>query len=358
MKKILLNKNKYIQYLLIALVWLLIFTTPLLSGNFEEGIKWDHIYSIWTNDLLLFFIFLINRIALMPHLFLKKKIKTYFLTLILVIAVFSAISYFGFDRENPGNEGFTPLQLEMTGHQPPPPNRGPAEPIPPYVNLLIMSVLFIGFDSSLIFFSKWMKSEQDKLKIEAESVQYKMDFLKNQISPHFFMNTLNNIHALITLDAEKAKEALISLSQMMSYMLYESQVQNIPLKQEFTFVKSYVDLMKLRFPNEIDLRLDFPKKVPDVSIPPLLTISFIENAFKHGISYDKPSFIHILYKIEESQLLLHVENTNHQQKTGGKNYGIGLVNVRKRLDLIYGNRYKLITDDSKDRFIVDLKIPL
>ena len=118
-----------------------------------------------------------------------------------------------------------------------------------------------------------------------------------------------NQHALIDIDREKAKDAIIKLSQMMDYMLYESKSQRISLKQEMDFTRSYVNLMRLRITDEVDLKLQIPDTLPQIQIPPLLSISFIENAFKYGISYQSPSFIHICVNVSNGQFVFKVENS-------------------------------------------------
>ena len=260
----------------------------------------------------------------------------------------------------PDIHGFTPpppIEENIQGVRPPI-QHGAPESIPPFANLFIMSVLLVGFDSGLIFFSKWMIAEQNKLKAEKESIANKMAFLQNQISPHFFMNTLNNIHALVDIDTEEAKAAIIRLSKMMDYMLYDSQTSTIALSKELEFVKSYVELMKLRITDEIDMVLDIPEIIPQIKIPPLLTISFIENAFKYGISYENPSFIYIRYQILENQLNFQVANSMHEQNKAREKSGIGIENTQKRLELLFGDSFDLKITTVKNIFKLNLSIPL
>ncbi len=217
----------------------------------------------------------------------------------------------------------------------------------------------IGFDAGLSFAGKWLQAEQNKIILEKENVENKMAFLQNQVSPHFFMNTLNNIHALVDINTEEAKEAIIRLSNMMAYMLYESQTDKISIQKEIDFVKSYVELMKLRFSEEVDINVEIPEKLPEIAIPPLLTISFIENAFKHGVSYEEPSFIHIKYVFKKDHLYFELKNSNHSKQEKNANSGIGLENARKRLALIYTTNYELnINQPDNKVFSVSLKLPL
>ena len=364
-----------IQLILTTLVWLLILTIPILFGEFSNGINWTHVFKIWKEYSIVFVIFLLNHFVLLPFLFFKGKRTYYALSISGLVVLLTAILFFSDEMHNkpkdrpmmppPHSElqHIQPAHIQPSHIQPahiqPRPIDGGRESVPAYANLFIISILLIGFDTGLVFSMKWMQAEQTKLKIEKENVVNKMAFLQNQISPHFLMNTLNNIHALVDISSEEAKEAIIKLSEMMSYMLYESQTEKISLQKELEFIKSYVDLMKLRFTKDVQIVLDIPNEVPIVNIPPLLTISLIENAFKHGISYEKPSFIYIQYKINEKNLLFKIENSMHAKNDKTKKTGIGIENTYKRLDLIYKNRNLLtINQLPTNIFSVVLKIPI
>lgn len=353
------------QTFIIAFVWLLLFAIPVLFGEQPYGLNWTHILRIWSQYLVVFVIFLANRFLLIPYFFFRGKKILYFASILLVIGVFTTLVFVQ-SRNTPRmtERPFLQIPLRERFERPRalrPPILRPRDRafIPAYGNLLILSILLIGFDSGLIFFSKWMQSEQNKLKAEKESIKNKMDFLQTQISPHFFMNTLNNIHALIDIDTREAKASIIKLSQMMDYMLYESQTSGVTLKQEMDFIRSYVDLMKLRYPDNVDILLDIPSELPDVKIPPLLTISFIENAFKYGISYEAPSFVHVHINAGEKYFSFNVRNSMHPGKEKRKNSGIGIENARNRLALIYKNKFELtINNKNKDIFEVNLTIPV
>ena len=402
MKKIKLKYNGESPLGLIIIVWVLIFSMPLLSGEFDDGINWSHIIRIWKESVIVLVVFLINRFILLPKLLFKEKKAGYLIIVSGVILIMSSVVFlidqrpdmgrdFIGERRNdvpppfegkesgaPGLQGYLFRNDSLTGPppkisdegkmMPPPPRRdrgGPPGlpgkfPIPPFSNVLIMSLLIVGFDTGLIVYNRWTKGEQKRLKVEKESVQNKMAFLQNQISPHFFMNTLNNIHSLIDISSEEAKEAVIKLSRMMGYMLYESKTEKVPLQKEMEFVYSYIELMKIRFTDEVKVELDIPKFLPPVGIPPLLTISFVENAFKHGISYSEPCFVRISFSFEKDRMIFGVINKIYERKAPDGNLGVGVENARKRLDLIYGKNYSLeigaMTDDKL--FAVNLNIPL
>ena len=352
------NQNfSNIQFSIIVFIWILIFAIPLLAGDSSNGIAWGRVTKVWIEYSFVFVVFLINHFLLFPQ-FLKGRRILYFVSIVGLLSLLVLVSYLFTVIDKPPVEHIRPPRGGEHG-MPPPRGKGPRDFIPPFGNLLILSILMIGFDDGLTFAGKWLRAEQNKIMLEKENVENKMAFLQNQVSPHFFMNTLNNIHALVDIDTEEAKEAIIRLSQMMAYMLYESQTDKISIQKEIDFIKSYVELMKLRFFEEVKVELNIPDTLPDIYVPPLLTISFIENAFKHGISYQKPSFIHINYVFKKDKLYFETKNTNHAKQTRKENSGIGLENARKRLSLIYNKDYQLKFNlDKNEIYTVNLNIPL
>jgi LytS/YehU family sensor histidine kinase len=171
------------------------------------------------------------------------------------------------------------------------------------------------------------------------------------------MNTLNNIHALVDIDPAKAQQTILELSKMMRFILYEGNKQGVPLTREFDFIRHYVTLMSLRYTDKVKIAVDLPDEVPDATVPPLMLISFIENAFKHGISYQHPSFIDISVAIDDGQLHFHCRNSKADKPNEEKG-GVGLANVKQRLNLLYDNNYTLNIKDEPDVYDVELAIPL
>jgi len=222
----------------------------------------------------------------------------------------------------------------------------------------VVSILIIGFDTGLVLSVKWAQSEQNRIRMEKESVENQLAFLRNQVSPHFFMNTLNNIHSLIDFDTTEAKDSVIRLSRLMRHLLYDSEADQIPLQKELEFVQNYVDLMKLRFSNKVNIQLEIPGHIPDKTIPPLLFTSFLENAFKHGIHIQGASFVSIAFAFVDEQLVFAMKNSNPHLQKEEEQTGIGIENSRKRLDLLYGNQYSLEINDGKEEFLLTLTLPL
>ncbi|MDB4584670.1 histidine kinase, partial [Draconibacterium sp.] len=266
------------------------------------------------------------------------------------------------------------MQMPPRGQMPPFGNKmppfgegnpmGPNQPGPrPFYRLIIdnalVSILVVGFNAAIKVTVIWQDEEQKNKELEKEKLQTELAFLKNQVSPHFFMNTLNNIHALIDINSEDAKESVIKLSKLMRYLLYDSEEGKTTLAKEIEFIKSYVDLMKLRFTSQVSVKLSFPENVPEIEIPPMLFTSLLENAFKHGITYQKESFVEVIINADKEFLYFRVKNSKKDGDNGlDEPGGIGLENLRKRLELIYHNRYFLELNEDKNTFEINIKLPL
>lgn len=353
---------KYFEILVILAIWVVLFASPILFGPFEEGIEWDHVFDIWKNHLSLLAVFLIHRFILMPRFFFKGKKMAYF-TMTGVMLLLGTYIVYSTDTRVEQHVPPPPRHERSERRPEPPPNRppGPVQkgqgPIPYYVNFLLLSILIVGFDAGLQTSMRWMGMEQEKFKLQKESVENQLAFLKNQISPHFFMNTLNNIHALVDIDTEEAKQAIVKLSNLMRHLLYDSEERENPISKEVEFILSYVELMRLRFTDKVKIEVDIPNQIPDKTIPPLLFTSLLENAFKHGISYSAPSIISIAMSFDENRLKFVVENSNHAKKTEEPS-GIGIENTRKRLDLLFKNQYDLNVSESDKDYTVNLNIPI
>lgn len=221
----------------------------------------------------------------------------------------------------------------------------------------IIALLMLGFNIGIRLLFKSQRDAEALKELESRSLRQQLDYLKYQISPHFFMNTLNNIHALIDIDTEKAKYTVLELSRLMRYLLYESEKGLIDLRKEIEFLSNYLALMRLRYTDQVKITTDLPGEVPDIRIPPLLFISFVENAFKHGISYQETSFVCLSLRVDEERIYFHCINSNRPDQHSPEK-GIGLENTQKRLRLLYGNRYHLQMGEHAGTFSISLEIPI
>jgi hypothetical protein len=368
------RKFNLFEISVISLFWLLLFASPLFLGQSGGQIDWDHVIKLWKERSTLLALFLINRFIFLPYLFFRNRRAVYMVAASLLIAVAVGGMYIynrkpvvKTDRKPPVNSFSEDVRGRNPEQNPPPPQRQQrrgqvnpvqSEPIPPYINLLILSVLLFGFDAGLKTTSKWVYSEQQRIILEKENIETQLAFLKHQISPHFFMNTLNNIHSLIDVDATEAKKSVIKLSNLMRHLLYDSDHELSSLKSEVDFIRSYVELMKLRYSKGVRINLRIPDKIPDKSVPPLLLISLLENAFKHGISYLQESFIDIELSFAFDKLQLVITNSKSKGNKKAPDTGIGIENTRKRLNLLFKDKYTLDVTDRGNVFITNLTIPL
>ena len=251
-----------------------------------------------------------------------------------------------------------PKHLEGS-HQPP---HGHRQPSPGFMDMhdivaVVILILMLGMNLGIKFFFKTRDDRKRLLALEKQNLEQQLEYLKYQINPHFFMNTLNNIHALVDIDPEKAQHTILELSKMMRFVLYEGNKQGVPLSREFDFIRNYLTLMKLRYTDKVRIDVSLPSEVPDLQIPPLMLITFIENAFKHGISYQHDSFIDICVTIGQRQLHFQCRNSRADSPVQEKG-GVGLANVKQRLNLLYDNNYTLSIQDEADIYNVELTIPL
>ena len=228
--------------------------------------------------------------------------------------------------------------------------------------LLFTSFLNLFFILVSVLYSiirDWLKMEVIKRKLTEENLKLELNFLKSQISPHFLFNSLNNLYSIaIKNDDEETASGLSKLSTMMRFMLDTSDKTIVKLNEEIEYLKSYIEMQKLRFLESDDINISFNTvgNTNLFNLPPFLLINFIENAFKHGIDYKKPSNIDIMLTVDKNKLLFKVENTIHQIKKNEDNSKLGLDNVKKRLDLIYGTDYSLSINPTSEKHLVELTI--
>lgn len=368
-----------------GVAWSLLFATPLLSLYLRTSndpyleFNWDEVFFVWGRFSIFLILFLIHNFLLAPLLIHQNKRKLYASIMTALIAVF--IVFQCTNRPNFGKrEGFRPHKMEQREDFPPkfeefdgfhqrdPRHEGEKmgrRHTPPLFvgehDVLSIAVLLLMFGANLGT-KYYFRSRRDQRKLEdleKQNLEQQLEYLKYQINPHFFMNTLNNIHALVDIDPSKAQETIRELSKMMRFVLYEGDKSGVPLTKEFEFIRNYTKLMQLRYSDKVKITIDVPEEAPDVTIPPLMLISFIENAFKHGISYQHDSFIDIKLEISHSASnLLFTCRNSKAEKPNQEKGGVGLANVKKRLDLLYDKSYTLDIKDEPDIYIVELKIPL
>ncbi len=193
------------------------------------------------------------------------------------------------------------------------------------------------------------------ITLKKEKAKTELMHLQSQVNPHFFFNMLNNLYGLVDQDSEKAKRLILKLSDMMRYSIYEGQKLYVTLGEEIDFIQNYIELHKMRYHKEIAIHTDIKVENEDVKIAPLLFIILVENAFKHGVEkLRNHAFVNIAITSEQNEVVLKIEN-NFEEEEKSEN-GIGLNNLKRRLELVYPNNHELIFSVQKDTYTAKLKL--
>lgn len=311
----------------------------VFTGSVEGALA--TFFSIMPAMFVSFLIFMINYWWLVPYFYHNgKRLAFYSLNLAFyfIIIAFSTVMWFHF-TENRTNDLFI------------------------LFSSIFVTMMFLTGAAALALAirnssrNKMLREqfiEEQRRHAEAELV-----WLKNQINPHFLFNTLNNISALINIDADLAQECISRLSDLLRYAMYETSKPHVDLKKEVEFMKDYISLMKLRCSSRTDVNANFEVTSGGARIAPLLLVSLIENAFKHGVSSKEPSSIDVSLQETDNVMTFTCVNTNHAKDISDKSgSGIGLVNMRRRLDLLYGGNYEWIQkiDDRLFKIIIKIKL--
>lgn len=358
------SKSNLITILAHVLGWVVFaigiyFYHPLFSGI-------EITYQAWITQtvtlVLLISAFYINIFILVPRFLLNNRLWYYFILAIALIAVVGLINRtveMTFDDRGPflkSRQAQSPDQVRI------PPSFKPGKRSPVDRPTIIIAALVLGIGTSITAIQKWQKDKQMRETLEKEKISSELSFLKAQINPHFFFNTLNNIYALTQVNGEEAGKAIYQLSRMMRYLLYETQQGHTLLSRELAFMQDYISLMQLRLTDTATVIVKTPDNLEDLPIAPMILLPFVENAFKHGLSATAQCHIHIQVTQRNSQLDITVKNSIMLDNSVSldANSGIGLVNTRRRLDLLYPGKYTLDTGElaGTREYIVHLMIDL
>jgi len=351
------SKNTVITVIIHILIWgvfgLIYFSPPL---NWNIAIP----YQLWIKQViilgLLVIAFYANSLVLVPKFVLKNRTGLYFVIITSIVAIILLLNFYADELLN------IRQLMEAAFHKKgPQKHRGGRDHGWDFA-LLAMSALVLGIGTSITVIQKWQKDRQLHQEKEQERVSSELSFLKAQINPHFFFNTLNNIYALTHINAEVSRKAIHQLSRMMRYVLYDTQNSTTLLSQEIAFIKDYIDLMKLRLTDVVKIDFSTPTALKDMGIAPMIFLPFIENAFKHGVSATQPSYISITVNQKDTTIELNVVNTiiKEQNNNLEEGSGIGLNNTRRRLDLLYPGKYTLLINESttENAYLVNLTLNL
>jgi two-component system, LytTR family, sensor kinase len=360
--------GKKIHVSLHIIIWIALFIIPTYLLFLDSGDDPGFLSRAYIQTALYIAIFYLNYLWLAPRFFFRKKKLLFFVLSLLVMAsaaTVAQVTILSKFNEKIKHEQFAMPPRNVRFPMMPPSHSMPGEmhrPRPsknwPMYNFMITGLLISGFALGLKFSDKLIQNEKERKESEKQRLNSELAFLKNQINPHFFFNTLNNIYSLVQSNADDGQKAILQLSKLMRYLLYETEQEMKPLSHEIDFMKNYIELMKLRLSDKVALSISFPDVFDEVAVPPLLFLPFIENAFKHGISYRKLSFINILMHVEAQQI--HFECSNSIGIKGEELFkpgsGIGLDNVKKRLTLLFPGMHNLNIQSTAETFSVILNI--
>ncbi|UYQ93858.1 histidine kinase [Chitinophaga horti] len=395
-------RNKLVIVVLHIVAWLCFFMFPFFAYRIQVS---DYSFFIreCVNTLVLIGLFYLNMYVLIPRFFTLKKISLYIasvLVLIVVITLQQAIVEYRFMghmmvgrphigmaiRAERGAVVFA-RRVDSTGQfnngrhlgdrrmirwraGPPPDSAMHMRPfpgedehvfrdfiIPQVLRRTVLFTLLMLFMSGFIKIGiEWFKSEQQREELKVANLNAELKFLKNQINPHFLFNCLNTIYSLAHKQSPETEHALVKLSTIMRYMIYQANEDKVLLANELRYLQDYIDIQKLRLPRSISVDYKVEGEADMYKIAPMLLIPFVENAFKHGISYTEEAYIIVKLTIDKGTLSMIVRNKLIRQKA--ETGGVGLTNARKRLDLLYAGVHELAAGENGNEFIADLKIVL
>ena len=367
------DRHETVIYLVL---WGILFIEPVMNfyfrmaGQPEATFDWNGIFRVWREYGVFFGLFLVHNYLLAPLLVYRQQKALYFSVVAVLLAGFIFYQCQSRPKERRHHK---PRFEQFENHRPPEfsRERGPMEPMmepkmepmgPNHHDIVtfIILVLMLGMNLGVKLYFKQRYDQQQLDKLENQNLQQQLEYLKYQINPHFLMNTLNNIHALVDIDPERAKETIVELSKILRFVLYEGSKPTVPLSREMAFLEDYIRLMRMRY-SEDKVKVTYNLQ-PSVTrsqseVPPLMFITFVENAFKHGISYRQASFIDIGISTEGGKLVFVCRNSKAPREED-KQGGVGLHNIKQRLQLIYGKNYTLDIDEQSETYNITLILPL
>ena len=334
------------------IAWAIVFIFPLLFMERFESMNRIHDFNpmkFYIQPICIVIIFYINYLWLIDR-FLFRKRAVQFIVYNLLLIVTGSITIYMVHRMALPDE----FLLRRPGFRPPRPGFMQWQDA-------ITLALIVGLSVAIKMTQKWIVTEKARKQLEQERTEAELKNLKNQLNPHFLFNTLNNIYSLIAISPDRAQGAVLELSKMLRYVLYENTQHYVPMEKELEFNHNYIELMRLRLARHVKVEVDMPRGLcRGYQIAPLLFISLIENAFKHGTSATEPSFVKIVMR-EPSQGVIecHIENSCFPKSENDKSgSGIGLKNLSRQLELLYPNKYLLQTQNDSHIYRTSLTIDL
>ena len=331
--------NKHLAGACHMALWAYMFLSPMTFWR-GTGITLPHYLMISMQPFLLMIVFYANYLYLAPKYFVAGKHRYDLLINIVLITVLGTFLHYWMDW---ANTLFMPYLTTRND-----------DTLVTVVYILRDSLnlaVFAAGATALALARRWVTADQSLKELEAARAQAELRNLRNQINPHFLLNTLNNIYALTAFDTAKAQETIQELSKMLRHILYDYQQPTVPVSDEVEFLENYVKLMRIRLPETVSVTFNTNIQSSRIEIAPMIFISLVENAFKHGISPTEPSFIRINIDANEQTIVCSIENSNYPKSSSDHSgHGIGLQQVERRLELAYPEKYiwqQGTTDDDK-----------
>lgn len=327
-----------IQHLAFHLVfWVMLFLPSMLFryNGPSNGFSDSFTHRMISNNLLLAVLFYVNAFYLFPVIFKQKKLLIYLISVIAAVVIIAYLAKYIDTEIFPGKRKW-------------------GKPI--YLNL-ISYVFILGISCSYRIIIDHLKLQEINKEKETENLKTELSFLRSQISPHFMFNVLNNLVSLARKKSDQMEPALLQLSALLRYMLYEGNHGKISLTQEINYLKGYIELQKLRFGDDVEIAFNVVGNSDDFELEPMLLIPFVENAFKHGMGTLELPKITINMEVNEKTMVFEVENDiSPIGESKDESSGIGLNNTKRRLTLLYKDKYQLEVKESDQKFKVQLKL--
>ena len=340
------NKTKssfYLDNIFIPMaVWIIIFGLPLFLTDRGQGISWSHFWRSASVITAFMIVFYINYLYLIGRFLYRQKTKEFILINLLLLIVVATLMYFAHDYV---------MSLNLDGR---PMRRRRRYQTIPYIFIarnVFSLALVVGLSVGIKMSARWAKVEAERRDLEKAKAEAELKNLKSQINPHFLLNTLNNIYALIEFNPAKAQTAVEELSKLLRHLLYDNNEDYVPLLKEVEFIKNYIELMRIRLSKKVKLTTNIEVSPSSSTlIAPLIFISLIENAFKHGVSGNKDSFIDIQLKEQQNGKIEFIcKNSAFPKSESDKSgSGIGLNQVKRRLELLYPNQHTWTQNIDRD----------
>jgi two-component system LytT family sensor kinase len=348
-----MRPNKiFIQILLHLGGWILLFLLPPLI--LQTPVELPDSFIEIMNWVFVIVFFYINYFWLVPRYLSKRKFVKYFASigLMLITCYFSNEIYYAHRHKVHMLERAENINSTTDNH------RKPRRFRSYFSTLFCFAVLAVG--TSIKVTEGWYLNEKLKKDMENQKLGAELSLLKSQINPHFFFNTLNSIYSLAVIKSTKTPEAIVKLSELMRYIIYETERKLVPLSKEVEYIANYIELQKLRLPKDIKVILKTELGNNDAVIEPLLLLPFVENAFKHGVDIEKGGKISITIKRIGNELQLIIQNPLVDNNVNGKEgqSGIGMINTLKRLELLYQDNYTFKAGPVNKNYVVSLILKL